>query len=152
MPDLSKPRESQPVEVPTAGPSRRFVLARTRASAMWVATITAAFILLLLLIFVLQNGQVIRVSFFGADGDLPLGVALLLAMTGGVLAVALPGVGRIIQLRRLARRRMGSTSAGDASERRKPLYEPPIGQTVRDGRLPASRGPKDRLRALLTRR
>ncbi|HEX2774004.1 MAG TPA: LapA family protein, partial [Micromonosporaceae bacterium] len=46
-----------------------------------------------------------EVSFFGAHGHLPMGVALLLAAIFGVLLVALPGTARIIQLRMLSRRR-----------------------------------------------
>jgi uncharacterized integral membrane protein len=69
-----------------------------------VALVAAAVVLLLLLIFVLQNGRSVEVSFLWLSGKLPLGVALLLAVTGGVLIVAIPGSGRIIQLRRLARK------------------------------------------------
>jgi hypothetical protein len=39
------------------------------------------------------------VSFFGAHGHLPLGIALLLAAILGVLLVVIPGTGRIVQLR-----------------------------------------------------
>jgi len=63
---------------------------------------------LLLLIFILQNGQRAQVSFLGAHGHLPKGVALLLAAVFGVLLVALPGTARIIQLRMLSRRRRGT--------------------------------------------
>ncbi|MFI7282594.1 lipopolysaccharide assembly LapA domain-containing protein [Micromonospora chersina] len=71
---------------------------------MWVAAVVFAFVLLLLLIFVLQNGQRAEVSFLGAHGTLPMGVALLLAAVFGVLLVALPGTARIVQLRMLDRR------------------------------------------------
>lgn len=40
----------------------------------------------------------------GAHTHLPLGVALLLAAVCGVLLVAIPGTGRILQLRVTARR------------------------------------------------
>ena len=79
-------------------------IGRTRISGTWVATICSAIVLLLLLIFILQNGRTVEVSYFGAHGHLPLGVALLLAAVGGVLLVALAGSARIIQLRRTARR------------------------------------------------
>jgi len=72
---------------------------------VWVALVVAAFVFLLLLIFILQNGQRAQVSFLGAHGHLPMGVALLLAAVFGVLLVALPGTARIIQLRMLGRRR-----------------------------------------------
>jgi uncharacterized integral membrane protein len=70
----------------------------------WVASALFAVLLLLLLIFILENGQRADIGFFGAHGHLPLGIALLLAAILGVLLVVIPGTGRIIQLRILARR------------------------------------------------
>lgn len=83
----------------------RPAMPRSRAGGLWVAAVVFAVVLLLLLIFVLQNGQRVGVSFLGANGTLPLGVALLLAAVFGVLLVALPGTARIVQLRLLGRRR-----------------------------------------------
>jgi uncharacterized integral membrane protein len=77
----------------------------------WIALVVAAFVFLLLLIFILQNGQRAQVSFLGAHGHLPMGVALLLAAVFGVLLVALPGTARIIQLRMLGRRRGAAIEA-----------------------------------------
>jgi uncharacterized integral membrane protein len=71
---------------------------------LWVAAVLSALVLLLLLIFILENGQRVSISYFGAHGHLPLGVALLLAAVLGVLVVVIPGTGRIIQLRITARR------------------------------------------------
>ncbi len=85
-----------------AVPPRRPVK-RSRIGGVWVAAVVFAFVLLLLLIFVLQNGQRAEVSFLGAHGTLPMGVALLLAAVFGVLLVALPGTARIVQLRMLGR-------------------------------------------------
>lgn len=84
---------------------------RSRMGGMWVTLVVAAFVLLLLLIFILQNGQPAQVSFLGAHGELPMGVALLLAAIFGVLLVALPGTARILQLRALGRRAPGAASA-----------------------------------------
>ena len=78
---------------------------RSRMGGAWVALVVTAFVFLLLLIFILQNGQRAQVSFLGAHGHLPMGVALLFAAVFGVLLVALPGTARIIQLRMLGRRR-----------------------------------------------
>jgi uncharacterized integral membrane protein len=90
----------------TASPATpgRTGLKRSRIGGLWVAAVVFALVLLLLLIFVLQNGQRAEVSFFGAHGNLPVGVALLLAAIFGILLVALPGTARIVQLRMLQRR------------------------------------------------
>jgi len=71
---------------------------------VWVAVASFAAVLLLLLIFILQNSRTVDVSFFGAHGHLPLGVALLLAAVAGILLIGLPGAARIVQLRATARR------------------------------------------------
>jgi len=79
-------------------------LHRTRISGVWVAVSSFAVVLLLLLIFILQNSRTVDVSYFGAHGHLPLGVALLLAAVAGILLLGLPGAARIVQLRATARR------------------------------------------------
>ena len=77
---------------------------RTRISGLWVGVTVAAVVLLVLLVFIIQNGQSVTISIFAGTLHLPLGVALLLAAILGVLVVAVPGYGRIIQLRRAIRR------------------------------------------------
>lgn len=62
-------------------------------------------VLVLLLIFILQNLRDVTVTYFGASGQLPLGVALLFAAIAGALVVAIVGVARLTQLRLNARRR-----------------------------------------------
>jgi uncharacterized integral membrane protein len=84
---------------------------RSRIGGLWVASVLFAVVLLLLLIFVLENGQRADVAFFGAHGHLPMGVALLLAAVFGILLVALPGTARIVQLRMLDRHRAGSPAS-----------------------------------------
>lgn len=83
------------------------VVRRTRIGGWWVASALFALVLLLLLIFILENSQRVDISFFGAHGHIALGVALLLAAVLGVLLVVIPGTGRIIQLRMVARRHRG---------------------------------------------
>ena len=70
-----------------------------------------ALVLLLLLIFILENSQTVDIAYFGAHGHLPLGVALLLAAVAGILLVAIPVAGRIYQLRRTAKRRHRAATA-----------------------------------------
>ncbi|GIJ33111.1 lipopolysaccharide assembly protein LapA domain-containing protein [Micromonospora sediminimaris] len=78
---------------------------RVRAGGSLVAFAASAVVLLLLLIFILQNGQRTEVHFFGAQGQLQMGVALLLAAVFGVLLVTVQAtVRRIIQLRLLTSR------------------------------------------------
>jgi len=82
----------------------RRVAGRTRMGGAWVAAALLTVVLLLLLIFILENGQQVDIAYFGVHGHFPLGVALLLAAVLGILLVVIPGAGRIIQLRRAARR------------------------------------------------
>jgi uncharacterized integral membrane protein len=89
----------------------RLHLPRTRAGGLWVALVVFALVLLLLLIFILQNGQRSDVYFLGAHGRLPMGVALLLSAIFGVLLVTLPAAVRIVQLRMLAGRRRDESTA-----------------------------------------
>jgi uncharacterized integral membrane protein len=80
---------------------------RTRTGTVWVAAACFALILILLLIFILENTQRVDISYFGVHGHFILGVALLLAAAFGVLLVAIPATFRIIQLR-AAHRRSGA--------------------------------------------
>jgi uncharacterized integral membrane protein len=100
---VAAPAGAGPAGAP-ASPPRQHQIRRTRIGGVWVAIGLFALILLLLLIFILQNSKKVDISFFGANGHLPLGVALLLAAVLGILLVAVPGTARIIQLRRTARR------------------------------------------------
>ena len=93
---------------------------RTRTGGIWVAVGFFAVILLLLLIFILQNGQKVDISYMGAHGHLPLGVALLLAAVCGVLLVVLAGTARISQLRATARRHRRLDAKRAAAATREP--------------------------------
>ena len=66
--------------------------------------VAGAVVLLLLLIFILENTQRVKISFLGAHGHVSLGVALLLAAVGGALVVGMVGAARIVQLRTRSRR------------------------------------------------
>ncbi len=77
---------------------------RTRIGGVWIASALFAVVLLLLLIFILENGNKVEISYFGAHGHMPLGVALLLSAVLGILLVVIPGSARILQLRMTARR------------------------------------------------
>ena len=102
------PEQAQPGPVPppqaAPPPPPQHRIKRTRTGGIWVAVGFFAVVLLLLLIFILQNGTDVSVSYLGMHGHLPLGVALLLAAVCGVLLVVLAGTARIAQLRATARR------------------------------------------------
>jgi uncharacterized integral membrane protein len=87
---------------PTAPPTSG--LARSRSGVLWTGAILSAIVLIFLLIFIVQNNVPVRITFLGASGTLPTGVALLFAAIAGLLLVAIPGGLRIMQLRRAARR------------------------------------------------
>lgn len=76
----------------------------TRLGGVWLLLVAGAVVLVLLLVFILMNSQRVQMNFYGAHVTAPLGVALLLAAALGVLLVVVPGGGRIIQLKRAAKR------------------------------------------------
>ena len=94
--------QTRPAQTEPALPQHK--IRRTRISGLWVSVGFFAVVLLLLLIFILQNGTKVDISYMGAHGHLPLGVALLLSAVCGVLLVVLAGAARISQLRAVARR------------------------------------------------
>jgi len=103
-----------PVEPPSTGTSpegpagtsapSRGEIPHTRAARAHNALIAGAIVLILLLVFILENTQSVKISYFGASFHMPLGVALLLAAIGGALLVGIVGTARIMQLRRRVRR------------------------------------------------
>jgi uncharacterized integral membrane protein len=140
-PPANENRPAAPSQPPAPSPGQlpaQHVVRRTRVGGVWVASALFAVVLLLLLIFILENGQRVDIGFFGAHGHLPLGVALLLAAVLGVLLVVIPGTGRIVQLRILARRH-GRIDAARAAT------PPPAATAANDGPLrPAEPGPPAR--------
>ena len=101
-PVQTTPAQTAPAQTEPALPQHK--IRRTRISGLWVSVGFFAVVLLLLLIFILQNGTKVDISYMGAHGHLPLGVALLLSAVCGVLLVVLAGAARISQLRAVARR------------------------------------------------
>jgi uncharacterized integral membrane protein len=77
---------------------------RTRTGVVWWALGSSMLLLILVLVFVLQNLTSASTSFFTVKWTIPLGLDLLLAaLLGGVIAFLL-GAARMFQLRRVARR------------------------------------------------
>jgi uncharacterized integral membrane protein len=114
----TEPAAGGPVSAPPSGaaPGRRGTFKRGRTSrgaapkgtktgGAWITAVLAAIVLLFLLVFILRNLGEVHISLLWWTLSLPLGVALLLAAICGALLVAIPGTGRIIQLRRQYRGR-----------------------------------------------
>ncbi len=86
----------------TTAPARGEI-PHTRTARAHTALIAGTIVLILLLVFILENTQSVKISYFGASFHMPLGVALLLAAIGGALLVGIVGTARIMQLRRRVR-------------------------------------------------
>ncbi len=96
----------------------------TRLSGLWFAVVFFAVVLLFLLIFILQNGRAVDVSYLGAHGHLPLGVAMLFSAVCGVLLTILAGAARISQLHAVARRHRRADARRSAAPPRAPAGTP----------------------------
>lgn len=72
---------------------------------VWVSVATALVLLVLLIVFILQNQDYVQVRFLGLEGAVSLGMALFIAAVAGGVLVAIAGAARIIQLRTAAHRR-----------------------------------------------
>lgn len=79
-------------------------VARTRTGAAWVALAAAAFVAVLLIVFLVQNTRSTEVSFLWLTTTTPLAVALLIASVGSALLTLVLGTARITQLRRQVRK------------------------------------------------
>ena len=93
---------------PPAGSAEELRLGRTRTSSLFVAAVAGLVLALLMLIFVLQNGDSQDLEFLWMDFRVPTGITMLLAAITGGLVVALLGLGRVLQLRLAARRHRAS--------------------------------------------
>ncbi len=110
LPDTSEARATEPSMTPEPIPSpaarpEPAAPPATKTGIAFSALIAGAIVLIVLLVFILENTASVRISFFGASGQLPLGVALLLAAIGGALLTGIVGAARIVQLRRHVKRR-----------------------------------------------
>lgn len=68
------------------------------SGAMWIALLLGLLILVLLLVFILQNNVAADFRYFGWSFSLPLGVAMLLAAVAGALIMGLVGSVRLLRL------------------------------------------------------
>jgi lipopolysaccharide assembly protein A len=95
------PASTQPT--PAARSLRRGPL-RSRIGAAHTALIAGAVVLIVVLVFIIENAHTVTISFVGAHLRVSLAVALLLAAVGGALIMAAAGTARITQLRLTMRR------------------------------------------------
>jgi putative membrane protein len=116
---VTPPLELQPGPV-VPPPLPQHKIRPTRLSGLWFAVVFFAVVLLFLLIFILQNGRAVDVSYLGMHGHLPLGVAMLLSAVCGVLLTILAGVARISQLHAVARRHRRADARRSAPAPRAP--------------------------------
>ena len=86
-----------------AAPVRRRRL-RTSISSVRTALIVSVLALIVLVVFIIQNADAVKISFFGAQVRVSLAVALLIALIAGALLMAAAGTARITQLRMVMRR------------------------------------------------
>jgi putative membrane protein len=102
--------DSAPVRQPTSAAPRRRGL-HTRISGMRTALIAGIAVLILVLIFIIQNAHTVMISFLGSHLQVSLAVALLLAAIAGALIMAAAGTARITELRHTMRRDRRKSSA-----------------------------------------
>lgn len=93
--------DSRPAPKPAGGAGDS--VAVTRTGTVWVATIASLILLVLLITFIIQNQEDVTIVFFGLEGTVASGVALLIAAVGGGLLVAAAGAARILQLQSSSR-------------------------------------------------
>ena len=86
-----------PVERPE--PGRRARGRPTRISSLHIGLIVAVLVLVLLVVFMIQNSRTVDIKFFGAHLRVSLAVAMLVAAVAGALVTGVAGTARIAQLR-----------------------------------------------------
>ena len=112
-PGSAPPTPAVPQSPVPKSPGR--VRLRSRIGAVWTALIVGAVVLILVLIFIIQNAHTVTINFLGAHLHLSLAVALLLAAIAGALIMAAAGTLRITQLRRMVRRGRREPRTGQLS-------------------------------------
>lgn len=93
---------------------------RTRVAATWMAISVGTAVLVLLIVFMMQNTTPVEVAFFGLRGTAPLALTLLIAGVASAVVALTVGTLRIGQLRRrigvdrrgATRRAHGATDPG----------------------------------------
>ena len=74
------------------------------AASTWVALIAGFLLLIVLIVFILQNQQKVPMNFLNWSGEFPAGIAYLIFAIAGALIMALVGMWRMFELRRQVRK------------------------------------------------
>jgi putative membrane protein len=98
------PASATPAQAASAGPTPRRGSLGSRVGTARTAMIAGALVLVVVLIFIIENAHAVTITFFGAHLRISLAVALLLAAVAGALIMAAAGTARITQLRMTMRR------------------------------------------------
>jgi lipopolysaccharide assembly protein A len=94
----------QPPPPPAPAAAARPRRMHTRTSGIRTSLIAGFALLIIVMIFIIQNAHPVNISFLGAHLHLSLAVALFLAAIAGALLMAAAGTARITQLRQIIRR------------------------------------------------
>lgn len=89
---------------PDVGRDPQDPLRGSRTSGVWLAIAASAVLLVLLVVFIIQNTQSVQVSYFGWEGTAPLAAALLIAAVAGLVLALMAGSLRLLQVRRRVKR------------------------------------------------
>lgn len=105
-PATSEPTAPEPVRRQSVSTDPSLDVHQTRGitGGAWIALILGALVLVMLLIFILQNNVPADFAYLGWTFNLPLGIAMLFAAIAGVLVTALFGSVRLLKLGRRVRR------------------------------------------------
>lgn len=76
----------------------------SKVGQVWISTAVFTIVLILLIIFILQNNVAVKINYLGANGTLPFGVAMLIAAVAGSILTLLIGSIRILQLKKMRKR------------------------------------------------
>jgi uncharacterized integral membrane protein len=97
------PRQHEPSSA-TGTSAEKDPLRASAASRSWAALAVSVLLMIVLVVFIVQNTQQVQVSFLVWDGHPPLAVALLCAAVAGAALAVVVGSLRIWQVRRRVRR------------------------------------------------
>ena len=107
----SAPAQDAPAQAGSAARAPRRGQLGSRIGATRTAMIGGALVLIVVLIFIIENAHAVTITFFGAHLRVSLAVALLLAAIAGALIMAAAGTARITQLRMAMRRNRRASQA-----------------------------------------